>query len=103
MVADSIRHKAVVDEYRAALKNIAKLVPNLHGFTADLEIALRQDSGSGSVSPKLFVDEVLETVTTDGRRARGVRRLAGGTTEEVGFVRRGEGWFIKPFTKGKAK
>lgn len=102
MLEDSIRHKAIVDDYRDTLKNIVKASPNIHAFVADLEIALRQETESGSVSTRLFVDETLETVSVSGSSAKGIRRMRGGATEAVSFVRRRGGeWFIKPFTKSR--
>ena len=102
MLEDSIRHKALVDDYRDTLKKIVKASPKIHAFVADLEIALRQETESGSVSTRLFVDETLEAVSVSGSSAKGIRRLRGGATEDVSFVRRRGGeWFIKPFTKSR--
>ena len=102
MIADSLRHKALVDDYRDTLKNIVKASANIHAFVADLEIALRQETESGSVSTRLFVDETLEAVSVNGSSAKAIRRMRGGTTEDVSFVRRRGGeWFIKPFTKSR--
>jgi hypothetical protein len=102
MIADSLRHKALVDDYRDTLKTIVKAAPNIHAFVADLEIALRKETESGSVSTRLFVDETLEAVSISGSTAKGIRRMGGGATEAVSFVRRRGGeWFIKPFTKSR--
>jgi hypothetical protein len=102
MIADSLRHKAMVDDYRDAVKSIVKASANIHAFVADLEIALRQETESGSVSTRLFVDETLEDVSVSGSGAKGIRRMRGGATEAVSFVRRRGGeWFIKPFTRSR--
>ena len=99
MLAQSLRHKQIVDEYRKALKDTLKAVPDLPRFTAALERALRAAGGGGSVSSKLFVDEVLDDVTIAGSAAWATRRTSAGHAEDVGFVRRKGVWSIRLFAK----
>jgi len=99
MLRQSLRHKQIVDEYRKALKATLKAVPDLARFTAALERALRADGGGGSVSSKLFVDEIVEEVSITGTRAWATRRSAAGHSEDVGFVRRRGQWYIRVLGK----
>ena len=99
IVEESLRHKRVVDEYRASLKSTLKAVPELARFTAALERALRAESGGGSMSTRLFVGEALEEVSIAGTKAWATRRSADGHAEDVGFVRRKGGWYIPPLAK----
>jgi len=99
MVEASLPHKRVVDEYRASLKSTLKAVPELARFTAALERALRAESGGGSMSTRLFVGEALEQVSITGAKAWATRRSADGHTEDVGFVRKKDGWYIRPLAK----
>lgn len=99
MVESSLRHKGVVDEYRASLKSTLKAVPELAQFTAALERALRAESGGGSMSTRLFVGEALEEVSITGAKAWATRRSADGHVEDVGFVRKKDGWYIRPLAR----
>lgn len=99
MVEESLRHKRVVDEYRASLKSTLKAVPELARFTAALERALRAESGGGSMSTRLFVGEALEDVSIAGTKAWATRRSGNGHAEDVGFVRRKGAWYIRPLAK----
>jgi len=100
MVEESLRHKRVVDEYRESLKSTLKAVPDLARFTAALERALRAESGGGSMSTRLFVGEALEDVSITGTKAWATRRSADGHLEDVGFVRKKGGWYIRPWPSG---
>jgi hypothetical protein len=51
------------------------------------------------VSSQLFIGERLEGVSIDGNKAWATRRMAGSATEEVGFVRRKNGWYIRLFAR----
>jgi len=99
MVEESLRHKRVLDEYRASLKLMLKAVPELARFTAALERTLRAESGGGSMSTRLFVGEVLEQVSISGNKAWATRRSADGHAEDVGFTRKKDGWYIRPLAK----
>ncbi len=99
MVEESLRHKRVVDEYRESLKSTLKAVPDLARFTAALERVLRAESGGGSMSTRLFVGEVLEHVSITGTKAWATRRSEDGHAEDVGFVRKKGGWYIRPLTR----
>jgi hypothetical protein len=99
MVEASLRHKGVVDEYRASLKSTLKAVPELARFTAALERTLRAESGGGSMSTRLFVGEALEQVSITGAKAWATRRSADGHVEDVGFARKRDGWHIRPLAK----
>jgi len=99
MLEESLRHKRVVDEYRESLKATLKAVPDLARFTAALERVLRARSGGGSMSTRLFVGEVLEQLSISGTRAWATRRSADGHAEDVGFVRKKGGWYIRPLTR----
>lgn len=99
MLQQSLRHKQIVDDYRKALKATLKAVPDLARFTAALERALRADGGGGSVSSRLFLDEVLEDVSITGTRAWATRRSRAGHPEDVGFVRRKGQWYIRVLGK----
>lgn len=99
MVEESLRHKGVVEEYRASLKATLKAVPELARFTAALERALRAESGGGSMSTRLFVGEALEEVSITGTKAWATRRSADGHVEDVGFVRKKDGWYIRPLAR----
>jgi hypothetical protein len=99
MLQQSLRHKQIVDEYRKALKATLKAVPDLARFTAALERAMRAEGGGGSVSSRLFVDEILEDVSITGTRAWATRRSADGQSEDVGFVRRKGEWYVRVLAK----
>jgi hypothetical protein len=99
MVESSLRHKGVVDEYRASLKATLKAVPELARFTAALERALRAEAGGGSMSTRLFVGEALEEVSITGAKAWATRRSTDGHAEDVRFVRKKDGWHIRPLAK----
>jgi hypothetical protein len=99
MVEASLRHKRVVDEYRASLKSTLKAVPELARFTAALERALRAESGGGSMSTRLFVGEALEEMSITGTKAWATRRSADGHADDVGFVRKKGEWYIRPLAK----
>ena len=60
---------------------------------------MRADGSGGSVSSQLFIGERLEGVSIDGNKAWATRRMAGSATEEVGFVRRKNGWYIRLFAR----
>ena len=91
MMQQSARHQLNVIAYRLALKEMLKAAPNPAGFIAALERA----HGGVSVSTRLFVGEVVENVQIKGSTARGVRRGPNGFQEDVGFVRKKGGWYIK--------
>jgi len=99
MLQQSLRHKLIVDEYHKALKDMLKDVPDLPRFTAALEKSMRTESGSGSVSSKLFVDDTLVDVSIEGTKAWATRRTADGHSEDVGFVRRKGVWYIRLLAK----
>lgn len=99
MLQHSLRHKQIVDEYQKALKNTLKAIQNLPRFTAALERALRAAAGGGSVSSRLFVDEVLENVSIARTKAWATRRTPEGHSEDAGFVRRKGVWYIRIFAK----
>jgi len=86
-------------EARKTLKATLKAVPNLSRFTAALERAMRAEGGGGSISSRLFVDEILEGVSITGTRAWATRRSAAGHSEDVGFVRRKGEWYIRVLGK----
>lgn len=93
MMQQSVRHQENVTAYRLALKETLKAAPNLPAFTAALERAL----GGGSVSARLFIDEVVENVQINGTKAWGIRRGPNGFQEDVGFVRKKSIWYIRLF------
>lgn len=95
MMQHSVRHQENVMAYRLALKETLKAAPNLPGFTAALERAL----GGGSISARLFIDEVVENVQIEGAKAWGIRRGPNGFHEDVGFVRKKAVWYIRLFGK----
>jgi uncharacterized protein YigA (DUF484 family) len=99
MMEQSRRHQKLVAEYREGVKALVASAADVAAFTGAIETALRAESGGGSVSTRLFVDETLEGVTVSGNRARGVRRMASGATEDVSFVRKKGAWFIRPFAR----
>jgi hypothetical protein len=95
MMRESRRHQDNVAAYTLAVKETLKAAPDLARFTAALERAL----GGGSVSSRLFVDEVVEDVQVDGTKAWGVRRGPNGFREDVGFVRKKGIWYVRVFGK----
>jgi len=99
MVQNSLQHQKLVTEYRDGVKALAGEAPNLAAFVAALETALRAESGGGSVSSRLFLDETLGEVVVTGNKARATRRMASGATEDVSFAREKGQWVIKPFAR----
>jgi hypothetical protein len=99
MLEQSRRHQQLVKAYQQAQEDALKAVTDLPAFAAAMERAIRADGGGGSVSSTLFTGERLEGLTLDGSRAWAVRRMAGGATEEVGFVRRKGAWYIRLFAR----
>jgi hypothetical protein len=99
MMLHSRQHQLIVEEYRNSLKSMIKAVQDQPRFTADLERALRAVSGGGSVSLRLFLDEVLEDVSITGTKAWATRRTPDGHAEGIGFVKRKGGWYIHLFAK----
>jgi hypothetical protein len=102
MLEQSLRHKQIVDEYRTALKATLKAVPDLPRFAARVERALRAATEGGSVSSRLLVDEVIENVEITGNKAWATRRTAAGHSEDIGFVRRKDGWCVRLLAKRRA-
>ena len=51
--------------------------------------------GGGSVSSTLFVGESLEDVELHGKRAWARRRVTEEWAEDLGFVARKDGWYIR--------
>lgn len=102
MVQHSARHRLKVQAYQKALKDMIKAVPDLSRFVAGLERALRAETGGGSVSAKLFVEETLENVSIKGTKAWAKRRTREGHTEDVGFVKGKGGWYIHLFARPPA-
>jgi hypothetical protein len=51
------------------------------------------------MSTRLFVGEALEDVSITGTKAWATRRGADGHVEDVGFVRKKDGWYIRPLAK----
>jgi hypothetical protein len=47
------------------------------------------------VSSRLFVGETLDDVIIEGTKARAKRQLAGGSIEDIAFVRRKGDWYIR--------
>ena len=76
-----------------------KAVPDLPRFTAALERAMREVLGGGSVSSRLFVNEILKGESTEGTMAWATRRTPEGHSEDVGFVRRKGAWYMRVFAK----
>lgn len=91
----SADHRAIVGGYEDLLKRMLKGIADPGRFAAALERTFRAAGSGGSVSSSLFVGERLEGVEIDGNRAWGTRRLAGGEDEDIGFVKRRGGWFIR--------
>ncbi len=56
---------------------------------------VRSGGGGGSVSSRLFVGETLRDLVVDGKKARGKRHMAGGHVEDVAFVQKKDGWYIR--------
>jgi hypothetical protein len=73
----SLRHQRLVKSYRETLDAGLKAVSDLAAFTAGLERA------------------VLEEVVVDDQKARGTRRLSGGGSEPIAFVRKKGEWYIR--------
>jgi hypothetical protein len=90
----SLRHQRLVKSYRETLDAGLKAVSDLAAFTAGLERAVRS-GGGGSVSTRLLVGETLEEVVVDDQKARGTRRLSGGGSEPIAFVRKKGEWYIR--------
>jgi hypothetical protein len=99
MLEQSRRHQQLVQAYQQAQEDALAAVPDLPAFTGALERAVRADGSGGSVSSTLFVGETLEQVSIEGAKAWATRRMAGPATEEVGFVRRKTGWYIRLFAR----
>jgi hypothetical protein len=91
----SLRHRELVQRYQDSIETGLKAVRDLATFTAALERAMRSGGGGGSVSSRLFVGETLTDVVVEGAKARGKRRLPGGTLEEIAFVRKKGDWYIR--------
>jgi hypothetical protein len=87
------------DPHQKVLRDTMKAVADLPRFVAAVERAMREVLGGGSVSSRLFVDEMLEDVSTEGTRACATRRTREGHSEDVGFVRRKGAWYIRVFAK----
>jgi hypothetical protein len=99
MMEASRRHHQNVLAHQNAVRDLVKSAPDMSRFTAALERALRADGGGGSVSAKLFVGETIGDVSVEGTKAWAVRRVSPGHTEDVGFVRRKGGWYLRLFAK----
>jgi hypothetical protein len=99
MREDSQRHMALVQESQKILKDGLRAAPDLARFTAGLERMMRADGGGGSVSSRLLVGETLEDLTISGTKAWATRQMASGATEDLGFVRRKDGWYLRLFAK----
>ena len=99
MMEASRRHHENVRALQKAMKDLVDSAPDISRFTAALERALRADGGGGSVSTRLFVGESVGDVTVEGTKAWAVRHVSPGHTEDVGFVRRKGGWYIRLFAK----
>lgn len=99
LLAQSLRHKGLVDQAQKLLRDGMNAVPDLPRFTAALERAMRAAVGAGSVSSRLFVAEVLEGVSIAGTKAWATRRTPGGATDDIGFVRRKGLWYIRAFAQ----
>jgi hypothetical protein len=99
MLQQALRHRQIVDRHQKVLRDMMKAVPDLPRFVAAVERAMREVLGGGSVSSRLFVDEILEDVSTEGTRAWATRRTPEGHSEDVGFVRRKGVWYMRVFAK----
>ena len=97
LLEDSQRHQLIVQRYQRTLKDMIQAVPDLARFTAGLERMLREESGGGSVSTRLFVGEQLENISIEGSKAWADRRITNGQSETVGFVKRKGSWYIHLF------
>lgn len=96
----SLRHKDLVDEYTDGIEKGLKTLPDLAAFTAGVERWMRSGGGGGSVSSRLLVDETLHELVVEGKKARGKRRLAGASVEDIAFVQKRDGWRIRlPFRR----
>ena len=95
----SRRHQELVKAYQQAQEDALDSVADLAAFTGALERAVRADGSGGSVSSQLFIGERLEGVSIDGTKACATRRMASSAAEEVGFVRRKNGWYIRLFAR----
>lgn len=91
----SRRHQETVARYQQALARVLEATPDLDRWTAALERERRLAGLGGSVSARLFVGERLEDVTIEKNQAWGTRRTANGHAEDLGFVKRRGGWFIR--------
>ena len=98
-IEQSRRHQEFVKAYQQAQEDALDSVADLAAFTGALERAVRADGSGGSVSSQLFVGERLEGVSIEGTKAWATRRMASSATEEVGFVRRKNGWYIRLFAR----
>jgi len=94
-LAESLRHKTVVEALDDALLAGLKQVTNLPAFTAGLERTMRAHVGGGSVSSTWFQGERLEQLKVDGAKATGVRILARGQQMPLAFKKTKHGWRVK--------
>lgn len=85
--------------YAKAMQQALRRVPDLAAFMAGLERHTRSRIDSGSVSSELFLDETLEDLEIDDRKAWATRRITPDFTEDVGFEKRGQAWFIRLFAR----
>jgi len=99
MLEHSRRHQQIVAQYQNSLKETIKATPNLSSFVAAMERTFRAESGGGSVSSKLLVDEILDDVSVDGSKAWGKRRTSAGPAEDIGFVKKKGQWYVHLFAK----
>jgi hypothetical protein len=95
----SQNHRDTVRRSGKHIKSVLRSTRDLAAFTACLERLMRSTTRGGSVSSTLFVDEVLEHVEVDGKKAWARRRISDGHSEDIAFIRRKEGWTIRLFAR----
>jgi len=92
-------HRSIVADYQRGVQALPKATSDLPAFSAALERLVRERLGGGSVSTRLFLDETLENLQIDGNQAWATRRFSNGSDEDIGFIKRRQGWRIRLFAR----
>lgn len=96
---DSAAHRQMAKDYEEAVTDGMRGVTDLPGFAAAMEERMRVVVGGGSISSSLFRGETLDDVVVDGNKAWATRTERGSEVDDIGFVRRRDGWRIKLFAR----
>ena len=96
---DSDAHRRMATDYESVVKDGFRTVTDLPGLAAALERRMRTVTGGGSIATSLFAGESLTAVSVDGKKAWATRVEGGRNIDDIGFVRKRDGWKIKLFAR----